>query len=81
VASPELRVARSRIGALPLFGGQAALRHAMRESGASAVVLLSGTHGDGASRQALDAYLASQGGVDVYHLETRVRPLEGRAEA
>jgi UDP-GlcNAc:undecaprenyl-phosphate/decaprenyl-phosphate GlcNAc-1-phosphate transferase len=74
IASPEVGVARARVGPLPLYGGQAALRHALEESGASAIVVL----GDGVDVQsALDAHLASHGGVDVYRLEVTLRAWEG----
>jgi UDP-GlcNAc:undecaprenyl-phosphate/decaprenyl-phosphate GlcNAc-1-phosphate transferase len=79
VASPELTAARARLGALPLYGGQAALRHALRETGASAVVVVDGGEGGAAARSALDHHLATEGGVDAYSLEVSLRrlPLDG----
>lgn len=76
VAAPEEPVARGRLGALPLFGGQAALRHALGEAGANTVVLLDPGDGDSPCRRALDAHLATEGGVDVYRLSTVLERME-----
>jgi UDP-GlcNAc:undecaprenyl-phosphate GlcNAc-1-phosphate transferase len=76
VASPVVGASRGAIGALPLFGGQAALDRALEETGASAVVLV-GTDEDDGSRETLRSHLELRGSVDVYTLEVRLRPLSG----
>jgi len=75
IANPELGVARARVGALPIYGGQAALRHAMEETGASAVLLVGD---DEEHRTHLAEHLESQGGVDVFVFEVDVRPFRMR---
>jgi UDP-GlcNAc:undecaprenyl-phosphate/decaprenyl-phosphate GlcNAc-1-phosphate transferase len=77
VASPGTAFARATLGALPLFGGQAALRHALHESGASAVLLVARDGADGPLRSALKHHLETEGGVDAYALEVTVRKVEG----
>ena len=69
--------ATASLGALPLFGGQAALRHALHESGAGAVLLVARDGADGALRSALKHHLETEGGVDAYALEVTVRKVEG----
>ncbi|MFQ5536410.1 MAG: hypothetical protein ACE5GJ_03055 [Gemmatimonadota bacterium] len=76
VAAPEVAVARGSLGALPLFGGQAALRHAIQASGAQAVVLVDRGDGAPAGQRALRRYLDAEGAVDAYALEIRVRRVE-----
>jgi UDP-GlcNAc:undecaprenyl-phosphate GlcNAc-1-phosphate transferase len=78
VASPTSSLARGRLGHLPLFGGQAALRHALRETSASVVVLVDDGDGRLSGEETLRAHLETEGGVDVFVLEVRVRRLEGR---
>jgi len=77
VAAPEVPVARATLGPLPLFGGQAALRHALRSTAAGAVVLVAREGSDGPMRSALRHHLETEGGVDAYTLEVTVRKLEG----
>ena len=79
VAAPDQPVARARLGALPLYGGQAALRHALQGSGANAVVVLGGTPKDAPARQVLRAHLDTEGGLDVYCLKTTVERMEVEA--
>ena len=74
VAHPGNAAARATLGALPLYGGQAALRHALQESGASAVVL-AGQEGEGA--EALRHHLETVGALDTYRLDVRVTRLQG----
>ena len=77
VASPGTAVARATLGALPLFGGQAALRHALHDSKAGAVVLVARPGADGGLKAALRHHLETEGGVDAYALEVTVRKVEG----
>ncbi len=77
VASPGVAVARASLGALPLFGGQAALRHALHDSRANAVVLVARPGSDGALRTALRHHLETEGGVDAWTLEVTLRKVEG----
>jgi FlaA1/EpsC-like NDP-sugar epimerase len=77
VAAPEVPVARATLGALPLFGGQAALRHALHATAAGAVVLVARDGADASMRSALRHHLETEGGVDAYALEVTVRKLEG----
>ncbi len=77
VASPAAAVARSSLGALPLFGGQAALRHALAATKANAVLLVSRDGSDGHGGSALQRHLETEGGVDAYRLEVTLRKLGG----
>ncbi|HSW31559.1 MAG TPA: hypothetical protein VLH75_18880 [Longimicrobiales bacterium] len=77
VAAPGVAVARASLGALPLFGGQAALRHALHDTKASAVVLVARDGADGTLRSALKHHLETEGGVDAWVLEVTVRKVEG----
>jgi UDP-GlcNAc:undecaprenyl-phosphate GlcNAc-1-phosphate transferase len=82
VADPGNGAARATVGALPLFGGQAALRHALRESKANAVVMVSfSVQNETEAREALDHHLTNVGGVDAYRLEVRVERIAGRGAA
>ena len=82
VADPGNGAARATVGALPLFGGQAALRHALRESKANAVVMVSfSAQNEKDAREALDHHLTNVGGVDAYRLEVRVERIAGRGAA
>jgi len=78
VADPASVVARATVGALPLFGGQAALRHALHETEANAVVLVGLGSIDDQPAEALDHHLASVGGVDAYRLEVRLERVQGK---
>jgi UDP-GlcNAc:undecaprenyl-phosphate GlcNAc-1-phosphate transferase len=78
-ACPELGAARSRIGTMPVYGGGAALRHAVEASGASAVVVLDRGEGHGSSEGAVRSYLEREGGVDAYLLSIDLSRLEGPA--
>jgi UDP-GlcNAc:undecaprenyl-phosphate GlcNAc-1-phosphate transferase len=75
IASPTARVSRTSLGALPLFGGQAALRHALAATEANAVVLVESQGGDTAIRSALDHHLETEGSVDAYSLDVSIRKL------
>lgn len=77
VAVPGAHTARSTLGQLPLFGGRAALRHALHDTGASAVLVLERPGGDGAMRHALAHHLQTEGGVDAWTMDVAVRKLEG----
>lgn len=78
VADPGNGAARATVGALPLFGGQAALRHALNESQANAVLLVdSSGEADTGAQDALEHHLSSVGGVDAYRLEVRVERMSG----
>lgn len=68
VAAPHARVARSSLGALPLFGGQAALRHALAATEANAVLLVQNGEGDASLQEVLRHHLDTEGGVDAYTL-------------
>ena len=76
VAAPGAGVARASLGALPLFGGQAALRHALHGSKANAVLLVARDGADGGLRSALKHHLETEGGVDAWALEVTVRKVE-----
>lgn len=79
VASPSVAVARTTLGALPLFGGQAALRHALAASGAATVLVVErpGAPGGGETVEAaLRHHLETEGGVDTWVLEVGVRRRE-----
>ncbi len=76
VASPTSAVSRSRLGQLPLFGGQAALRHALGEAGATTVVLVDNGNGHSSEDEALRSHLATEGAVDVFVLEVRLHRQE-----
>lgn len=76
VAAPTAAVARTSLGALPLFGGQAALRHALADSEAHAVLVVEGPGGDGRMGEVLRHHLETEGGVDAYRLEVALRKLE-----
>jgi UDP-GlcNAc:undecaprenyl-phosphate/decaprenyl-phosphate GlcNAc-1-phosphate transferase len=72
VADPRLTTKRARMGALPLFGGSAALQTALDETRATAVLLV------GRNRKAhehLRSHLDSQGGVDVYAYDVSIEPM------
>jgi len=89
IASPGSGVARTSLGALPLFGGRAALRHAISETGSGTVLLVErnglvgpvGPDGpggpEGPGRTALRRHLETEGGVDAYELRVTVRKLVG----
>ncbi|MDP2957927.1 MAG: hypothetical protein Q8N53_15980, partial [Longimicrobiales bacterium] len=77
VASPGLAVARSSLGALPLFGGQAALRHALAATKAHAVLLVSRDGSEGQGGSALQRHLETEGAVDAYRLEVTLRKMGG----
>ncbi|HSG08341.1 MAG TPA: MraY family glycosyltransferase [Longimicrobiales bacterium] len=82
VADQGSGVARGRVGAIPLFGGQAALRHALQETRANAVVVVgSAGHTDLEALEALTHHLDNVGGVDAYRLEVRVERLQGKGRA
>ena len=72
IADPSLGTARTRSGALPMFGGSAALRHALSETG-SATVLLVGRSGEGHPH--LTSHLEDYGAVDVYSYQVSVAPM------
>ncbi len=76
IASPGSAVARTSVGTLPLFGGQAALRHALHASGSGAVLLVEREGSRSLGRSALRHHLESEGGVDAYELRVTVRKLE-----
>jgi anti-sigma factor RsiW len=76
VASPGALPARASLGALPLFGGPAALGRALHASGAHAVLLVARDGADGPLRSALRHHLETEGGVDVWALEVTVRKAE-----
>ena len=79
IADPSLGTARTRSGALPMFGGSAALRHALSETG-SATVLLVGRSGEGHPH--LTSHLEDYGAVDVYSYQVSVAPMRhGSSEA
>ncbi len=80
VAWPPARAARTSLGALPLFGGQAALRHALHETSASTVVLVAGGEGSRSGDETLRSHLETEGAVDVFVLEVRVRRMEDGGE-
>lgn len=71
-ADPELGTARAQLGALPLFGGQACLRHALEATGAHAVVLVRGASRNGEGERVLRAHLDREGGLDVYRMDVLV---------
>jgi UDP-GlcNAc:undecaprenyl-phosphate GlcNAc-1-phosphate transferase len=76
VADPAVPRVRGRMGAYPLYGGPAALANALHDSRATAVVLI-GEGGDGGPTTeegipVLEAYLESQGAVDVFRLRVSV---------
>jgi len=73
VADPEVRAARAQLGGLPLYGGQAGLRHALEAARASAVVLVEGAGSAGVHEAALTHHLELEGAVDVYRLDVTVR--------
>jgi FlaA1/EpsC-like NDP-sugar epimerase len=75
VASPLSNAGRATVYGLPLFGGQAALRHAIGATGAHAVVLADRPSGDGTVRDALQRYLDVEGALDVYELRVSVQRL------
>jgi UDP-GlcNAc:undecaprenyl-phosphate GlcNAc-1-phosphate transferase len=77
VASPEVASARASLGALPLFGGQAALRHALHDTKANAVLLVARDGQGEALRSALRRHLETEGGVDAWALEVGLRKVEG----
>ena len=76
VASPEELVARGRLGALPMYGGQAALRHALQSSGAAAVVVVGSTADEAPAYRVLRRHLEMEGALDVYRLTTSVERME-----
>jgi len=80
VAWPNLRAARASLGALPLFGGQAALRHALQETRANTVVLVGDVDGGSSGHDPLQRHLETEGGVDVFVLELRLRRMEEGGE-
>ena len=77
VASPGSPVARSSVGGLPLYGGQAALRHAIQATGANAVLLVEHRGGGGAMGQTLAHHLETEGAVDAYRLAVTLAKVEG----
>lgn len=77
VASPGVRAARASLGALPLFGGQAALRHAMAATGAGAVLVVEREGGGDEASSALRRHLETEGAVDAWVMEVGVRRLDG----
>jgi UDP-GlcNAc:undecaprenyl-phosphate GlcNAc-1-phosphate transferase len=82
VADPRGGQARATVGGLPLYGGLAALRHALSETRANTVVLVGG--GDelhAGVREVLDHHLASVGAVDAFRLEVRLTPLHAPGES
>ena len=82
VADPGNGAARATLGALPLFGGQAALRHALNETEANAVLLVGAPgRANAGAQDALDHHLASVGGVDAYRMEVRVERVSSRRPA
>ncbi len=68
-----MAAARGRLGSLPLYGGQACLRHALEDTGAGAVVVVDGGDPDGEHGRALRAHLDRVGALDVYRFEVSVR--------
>jgi UDP-GlcNAc:undecaprenyl-phosphate GlcNAc-1-phosphate transferase len=77
VASPGVRAARASLGALPLFGGQAALRHAMAATGAGGVLVVEREGGGDEAGSALRHHLETEGALDAWVMEVGVRRLEG----
>lgn len=77
VAAPSLAVARTTLGALPLFGGQAALRHAMAATGAGGVLVVERDGSGDEAASALRHHLETEGAVDAWVMEVEVRRLEG----
>ena len=72
VADPALGTARARTGAVPLYGGSSALKHALEETMATAVLLV-GRAGKGHPH--LTSHLETHGGVDAYSLRVTVEPV------
>ena len=75
-ASPATLTARARVGGLPLYGGSEALRRALRETGAGAVVVVAPGDGEGPEHAALREHLEQVGGVDVYRMDINLRPMD-----
>ncbi len=75
VAAPLSQVARATLAGRPLFGGHAALRRAIAETGAQAVVLADRPSMQSKARNALEQYLDVEGGLDVYELSVSVHRL------
>ena len=72
VANPDIPTTRARMGALPLYGGEGALRTALSETDATAVLVV----GRGAEGHPhLTAHLENHGSVDVYSYKVSVEPM------
>jgi len=78
IADPGLSTARARVGAVPLYGGSAALRHALEETRATAVLLV-GRGKEGHPH--LNAHLENHGGVDVYSFNVSIDQVRADASA
>ena len=77
VANPDVPTVRARIGALPLYGGGDALRHALDETAATAVLIV----GKGAEGHPhLTSHLENHGSVDVFSYQVSVEPLRTRQD-
>ena len=72
VANPDVPTLKARIGALPLYGGGDALRHALDETSATAVLIV----GRGAEGHPhLTSHLENHGSVDVFSYRVSVEPM------
>ena len=72
VANPDVSTIRARMGTLPLYGGESALRTALDETAATAVLVV----GRGAEGHPhLTAHLENHGSVDVYSYKVSVEPV------
>ena len=72
VANPDLPTARARMGTLPLYGGEEALRNALDETAATAVLVV----GRGAEGHPhLTSHLENHGSVDVFSYRVSVEPM------
>lgn len=60
------------MGAYRLFGGEAALEHALERTEASGVLVV-GAGDDSPAEATLAAYLATTGSVDVYRLRIQIQ--------
>jgi len=80
VAAPLSHAGRATLGGRMLFGGQAAIRHALTESGAETVVLVERPGRSDACRRALRRHLEGDAAVDAYEMEVRLVPLAAVAE-